>query len=357
MKNNIFHWIGARRSLRGQILWSIAFSFTLALLLMAVVASILNQTPIAARLFFVPLIVFVASFLFFFMLFTRKIVAYTRLLADGLMLIAEGDLRYRVPISRQDELGNMAQCINHMAAQIERHMERERQAERSKLELITGLSHDLRTPLTSVIGYLNLIQNETFQNREEYNRFVDNAVQKTQQLKHLIDDLFEYTRLNNRDVGLSMREVDLKHLLKQMLYEFEPIAEEQGLTVATVWDADDIAVVMDPEKMARAVDNLLMNALKFSTKPGEVKVRLRAERGRALLAIENAGAPIDKEAEARLFDRFYKGEPSRKDNRSPSGSGLGLSIAKQIVELHHGRIWLEHRDGSYTFYIELPLAA
>lgn len=276
-------------------------------------------------------------------------------MANRIMTSAEGNLRYRIPLTRQDELGDIANSLNHMAVQIQQSIDRERKLEQSKIELITGLSHDLRTPLTSISGYLNLIQNEAYRNEEEHKRFVENASQKTEQLRKLIDDLFEYTRLINRDIQLSLRKIEWKHLAEQIIYEFEPIANEQGLAVTKQWEADHVIVEADAEKLARAMDNLLMNALKFSQRPGEIKVRLFSTKDRAILAMENMGKPISKEAEARLFERFYKAEPSRSEGHMPSGSGLGLSIAKNIVELHGGSLSFEHRNGRFTFYIELPL--
>lgn len=295
---------------------------------------------------------FLLSFFFFFSLLTRHIVRYFKAIIDGIKSIADGNLSYRLPLSRTDELGNVAQNINNMAEKLQNQMEKERQLEKSKMELITYVSHDLRTPLTSIIGYLDLLKTKAFHDEKELEHYIDNAFNKTQQLKKLIDDLFEYTRLTGGDVRLSLQEVDINNLLAQLIIEFEPVAREQGIDLKKILHSTPVMIRIDIEKIVRAIDNLLMNALKFSIRPGEIIVRLFVNVKQVILSIENIGSPISKEQEEQLFERFYKMEPSRNDKNMPSGSGLGLSITKNIIELHGGKVWLEHYDGLYKFCIE-----
>ncbi|GGH22497.1 hypothetical protein GCM10008013_20970 [Paenibacillus segetis] len=265
---------------------------------------------------------------------------------------------YRLPTSRLDELGTVSQNVNHMAEQLQKQVERERQLESSRMELITNVSHDLRTPLTSIIGYLDLLKKQAFQGEEERERYIHNAFNKTQQLKTLIDDLFEYTRLSHGDVQMNFQEVDFHSLIEQMLSEFEPVAREQGVNLIKALSPDPVIMSIDAEKMVRAIDNLLMNALKFSIIPGEIRVNLFSGGRVVKLSIENQGNPITKEQEEQLFERFYTMHTLQSDGNMPSGYGLGLSIAKNVVELQGGRIWLDHHEGYYKFNIELkrPIA-
>ncbi|RXZ82915.1 sensor histidine kinase [Paenibacillaceae bacterium] len=355
MKNNIFQRLDAKKSIRVQILWAVFLSLVLAACFTWLVSSFLGWFRFFKPMFYIPPILFITSFFTSFLFFTRNIMRYMRTLAEGLLRIADGNFHHRVPLSRSDELGTIGKSINHMALQTQQHIERERQAEQSKLELITGLSHDIRTPLTSVVGYLNLIKSEAYQSADEQRQFIHSAYQKTMQLNGLIDDLFEYTRLIDQDVRMTMKEVELRHLLGQIVYEFEPLAVEQGLRVSKQWPAERITVLTDSEKLMRAIDNLLMNALKYSLRPGEIKVRLYAEGEHVCLEIENRGGPITAEAEKRLFERFYKADQSRERNQADSGSGLGLSIAKTIVELHGGQLYLKHNEGQFVFVIILQL--
>ncbi|NOU74349.1 HAMP domain-containing protein [Paenibacillus sp. LMG 31458] len=358
---SLFNW---KKSIRLRLLGSLLFSLIVSFFGTSLINDILTQIiapKIDGAAFSLVGAFSFLSFLFFFLLIffflTRHIVRQVRTLADGLMAIAKGDLHYRVPLPGQDELGEVAQNINYMAEQLQSMMKRERQIETSKMELITHVSHDLRTPLTSIIGYLNLLKNDDYHDLDEHKRYIHNAFNKTQQMKKLIDDLFEYTRLTSGDANPTFRKIDLNSLLEQIIIEFEPIAQEHSLTVKKNWEQQPLFAHVDVEKLVRAIDNLLMNALKFSLKPGEFTVRL-AEHGHFIeFAVENWGSPVTKEQEKLLFERFYKAEPSRRDRDVPSGAGLGLSIANYIVELHGGRIGLKHANGHFTFFIELPKAA
>ncbi|MFK9094433.1 sensor histidine kinase [Bacillus salipaludis] len=136
--------------------------------------------------------------------------------------------------------------------------------------------------------------------------------------------------------NLSFTKIDLSNLLEQIMNEFEPIAQENLLTVRTIRDQTPIYGYIDTEKMVCAIDNLLMNALKFSMKPGEITVRLSAEEQHIYFAVENMGKPISDEQEKLLFERFYKADLSRNEHHGSPGAGMGLSIAKNIVDLHGG---------------------
>ncbi|MBB6730579.1 HAMP domain-containing histidine kinase [Cohnella sp. CBP 2801] len=344
------------------MLWSVVASVLIA----GVVSTVIPKVPEVPHqaVYNVILSLLTFSFLFFlcFFLLTRRTVAYLLSLADGLEVIAGGDLRYRIPAPRADELGKIAENINSMAEKLERQIEKERRSEQAKMELITGISHDLRTPLTSIVGYLELLRNKAYRDDSEYERFVGNTYNRALQLKALIDDLFEYTRLTTREARLLKQRVDLRELLHQIESEFHPLAKESGISVVTALPPAPLFMELDPEKIRRAVDNLFMNALKFSVKPGVIRLSLETaavgSKRQAAIRVENDGEPIGPEQEERLFERFYKTDDSRaKGSVFGGGSGLGLSIARSIARLHGGDVRLIHSDGHYDFRIELPLEA
>lgn len=351
------------------MIWSFVASIAIAMFgstfLPMAGSAVLPRIPDAAQWVYNFLLssgLFFSLFFVSFFLLTRRTIAYLLNLAAGLDVIASGNLRFRIPELREDELGRIAENINRMAEQLELQIEKARRTEQSKMELITGISHDLRTPLTSIIGYLELLQHKAYRDDAEYERFVGNTHNKALQLKALINDLFEYTRLTTHDVKLRLERIDLRALLLQAESEFHPLAKEQEIAIETKLTPQPLVLELDPDKIRRAVDNLFANALKFALKPGTVRLSLEAgtegRQRKAVIRIENEGSPIAPEQEERLFERFYKADDSRSNGTAyGAGSGLGLSIARSIARLHGGDVRLIHADGHFDFRIELPLNA
>ncbi|WYU88826.1 HAMP domain-containing sensor histidine kinase [Paenibacillus sp. FSL H8-0261] len=297
---------------------------------------------------------FLVIFVITFFTLTRGIVKDLIALEHGLQIISEGNLSYRVTIERQDELGSVALNINRMAEHLEKQIIKERETEKSKMEMITGISHDLRTPLTSIIGYIELLRTGSFKDKEEYTRFIQNTYNKAIHMKKLLDDLFEYTRLTSVESQIKLEKIDLSQLLNQLLFEFEPIAQENSMNLVKDFSDLPLFTLIDSEKIARAIDNLLMNALKYSFKPGSIYIRMTTNSDISI-EIENKGTPLTRDQEKRLFDRFYKVDHSRNSEGIQTGAGLGLSIARNIAELHEGTLTLKHTNDVFTFQLRLPL--
>ncbi|MEC0184787.1 HAMP domain-containing sensor histidine kinase [Paenibacillus peoriae] len=300
-------------------------------------------------------LLFTGIFIFIFLALTRRIVRDLISLEQGLQIISEGNLNYRVPVMRKDELGRVAFNINLMAERLQQQIEKERELENSKMEMITGISHDLRTPLTSIIGYIELLRTNSFQNRDEYTRFVQNTYNKAIHLKKLLDDLFEYTRLTSIDTHLDLKKIDVFQLLDQLIFEFEPLAQENGISIIKEIGNPPIISFIDSEKIVRAIDNLLMNALKYSVKPGTIRILMKSDPKQINIGVENKGNPLTQEQEDKLFDRFYKVDHSRSSEGIQTGAGLGLSIARNIIELHGGTLTLDHKNNIFKFTLTLPL--
>ncbi|MFC6229279.1 ATP-binding protein [Paenibacillus allorhizosphaerae] len=299
-------------------------------------------------------IVFLVLFLLLFYLFTYNKMRQIQEMNAGLERIAHGNLSVRLQVRSRDELGTLTGNINYMAGQLEEKIAKERLAEQTKSELITNISHDLRTPLTSIIGYLSVL-NEHKETNDSLKPYIHSALNKSNQLKQLIDDLFEYTRLTSNQVSLDKRRIDLTAMIDQIIMEFIPLAQQHQVHVQSTVPEQKITVPIDAGKMVRAIDNLLTNALKFSLKPGTIDIALHTDSRWATLSIANTGSPITKEQEERLFERFYKADESRGGQSMPRGSGLGLSIAQSIVQLHGGDIALRRTDRHYEFCIRIPL--
>lgn len=294
-------------------------------------------------------IVFIVSFV----IITNRKMKYLDEIAYGLKIIASGNLDYRIKEKGDDEIRNIAYNINNMAKEIGEKIQAEREAEKAKADLITNVSHDLRTPLTSVMGYLGLVIDNRYKSEEEMHEYLNIAFSKAERLKLLIDDLFEYTKLNNDGVSLSKSNVNLSEFLSQLLEEFFPILDENNLTVYKKFENAKLIVSIDTLKMLRVFENILTNAIKYSYKPGEIIVALYEDNDYAIIVFRNKGDHIPKEKADKLFDRFYRTDESRNSNTG--GSGLGLAISKNIVELHGGAIWAQSIGNNINFYIKLKL--
>lgn len=296
----------------------------------------------------------IASFIFLFYWLTKRKMDYIEHLARGLLEISKGNLKYRVAQKSKDELGSLAANINRMANALQTTIEEERKAERTKNELITNVSHDLRTPLTLIMGYLRLLKDKHFEDTRQADNYIHIAYNKSEKLKALIDDLFEYTKLSSQAIRMNQERVCLNELLEQLSEELVTYAEENGLKLIRDIPSERITVSMDPHKMIRVFENLLSNAVKYSIKPGSVKISLVSEPEFAKICISNYGDPIDEEELPRLFDRFYRVDASRTS--ASGGSGLGLAIAKSIVEAHQGQIWAECEGNEIRFCVRLSTA-
>ncbi|MDF2963620.1 MAG: two-component system sensor histidine kinase [Paenibacillus sp.] len=296
----------------------------------------------------------VAAFIILFYFLTQKKMRHVEELAGGLRIIATGNLDYRVIERSPDELGSLARDMNLMVEDLQRRIEEERRYERLKSELITNVSHDLRTPLTLIMGYLRLLNDKSYETPEQATGYASIAYNKAEKLKSLIDDLFEYTKLSNRDVPMYKEGVPINELLDQLLEEFVTPAEEQMLTISRSIPKEKLLVRIDVDKMIRVFENLLTNALKYSLKPGTITVTVARDLRYVTVKVSNRSEPLSDDELQQLFERFYRVDASRSSDTG--GSGLGLAIAKSIVESHEGSIWAEQDSGQIHFYVKLKLA-
>lgn len=296
----------------------------------------------------------ILSFLMFIILFiiiTNSKMKYVDEIGIGLKNIAGGNLNYRIRECGNDEIRKIAANINYMAEEISKKILAERNAEKTKADLITNVSHDLRTPLTSIMGYIGLVKDGRYDSEETKNEYLNIAFNKSEKLKVLIEDLFEYTKLNNDGIKINRTEVNINEFLFQLIEELMPIFEENNLKIIKSSSRDKIHVDLDPDKMLRVFENLFTNAIKYSYKPGEISVSIYESEGYANIVIRNKGQHIPKEKIDRLFDRFYRVDESR--NAETGGSGLGLAISKNIVELHEGKIYAECYGEDISFVVKL----
>jgi len=299
--------------------------------------------------FFIGVLVFIFSFFYI----TKRKMKQIEAMAQGVKEIEKGNLAYRIEKKGEDEIAALTENINNMAEELMINIEKERKLEKQKNELITNVSHDLRTPLTSIMGYLRLLRDSKYESKEQHDEYMRIAFAKSEQLKNLIEDLFEYTKLTNENIVLEKQEVCMNELLDQLIEELVPQAEEHGLVFIKKFPEERAYAAVDSEKIVRVFENLLMNAIKYSKDNGEIKVSLERQRRTIQISVANYSEEFTREELGNLFERFYKKDQSR--SRVTEGSGLGLAIAKSIVELQDGEIRAEYGDGVIQFIVSLPI--
>lgn len=225
------------------------------------------------------------------------------------------------------------------------------ETEKQKDDLVMYLAHDLKTPLTSIIGYLTLLDECRELAVEQRAKFVGISLDKAYRLEQLINEFFEITRFSINTVTLERNRIDLNMMLEQMADEFYPMLSEKNLTV--LFDIPEhIIMFADADKIARVFDNLLKNAVNYSYEGTAIKIGARIRRNRVIIKFRNHCDEIPKEKLDRLFEKFYRMDSSR--NSSSGGSGLGLAIAKQITELHGGSISAKSVPEHTDFTVVLP---
>lgn len=301
----------------------------------------------------VTVIATICFFIIYFLLFIKRIVKDITYISDRIIDIADGKSDEKIIIERQDEIGEIAGRINEMTEQINQLITSERDALQSNKDLIACVAHDLRTPITSVKGYLDLALDTKHYDLEQRQKYVRIAQTKANRLEYLIHDLFNYTKLTSGEITLHRSKIDLVQLVEQMVEEFYPLFQEEELECTTKYNISYLEMNMDGELIARAVQNLLSNAIKYGKDGKHVYVELECLEQEVQIRVTNYGLVIPEESIKHLFDKFYRVERSR--NVKTGGTGLGLNIAQEIVHLHGGRIQVTSGASGTCFTIALPL--
>lgn len=299
--------------------------------------------------------VFIGIFIFAmtFMLLQDKSTKYIQQISEAMQNISEGDLNTTVEVVGDDEFSSMAANLNRMVEEIRELMDKEREAEQSKNELITNVAHDLRTPLTSIIGYLELLSEKTTIPQEMQKKYIDIAYIKAKRLEKLIQDLFGFTKLNYGKISMSVADVDIVKLLSQLLEEFYPSFAEKNLFYELLSNVPAKVISADGNLLARLFDNLINNAIKYGADGKRIVVKLIASDEVVQVTVTNFGQVIPTDELPLIFDKFYRVEQSRSTHTG--GTGLGLAIAKNIVDMHGGTIDVKSDLNGTVFNIKLQV--
>lgn len=304
---------------------------------------------------YIYLIIGITLFLIFHFLLTyRKNRSLAEIISET-EIMSNGDLDRLIEVNSKGDIEELAENINNISKQLKNRTIEERRAQQTKNDLITNVSHDLRTPLTSIIGYLEIIDTDQYKDEVELRYYVNIAYEKSKSLNVLINDLFELTKMQNNTINLNKVDINLAELLGQVTAYFEYQFKNANMKSRINFSEDKMIVNADPEKLVRAFENLLSNAIKYGKDGYYVDVVAKLEYNVAVIQIINYGQSISPIDLPYIFDRFYRVEKSRNSNIG--GSGLGLAITKNIIELHNGTISASSDNDKTIFEVRIPVKA
>ncbi len=269
--------------------------------------------------------------------------------------IAGGNFSTRVDVKGHDELAELAITFNQMAAQLEASARRQKQLDQMRRDLIAWASHDLRTPLTSMRVVIEALADGVIEDAEARQQYVATLQADMRSMSHMLDELFELAQIDAGGLKLERLPASLRDLVSDVLTRMRPVAEARRVTLDGQVDPAVDPIAIDSQKIERALINLLSNAIRHTPPNGRVEVKAHRVDQRVCIQVIDTGEGIAPNDLPYVFDRFYRGDQSR--SRATGGAGLGLAIAKGIIEAHHGTIRVQSEIGrGTTFDIALPRA-
>lgn len=292
--------------------------------------------------------VLILIFLISLYLLLRPKTWYIRYLTKGIKEMKKDGFGEVLTVEGRDELAELCQNINEMSVALKEKKDAQEREEEKKNRLIADISHDIRTPLTSIIGYVNLIVEDDYQNKEKCREYMEVVERRLGNLKEMTESLFDYTKLIQKDYALEKRTINLLKLAGEVVQEYRYLYKKKGLSLQTKFPEKPIWIDIDYSQYARALANLLDNAGKYSVLGSEVIFEISQRDSQIMLSISNETNSIEKEELDNLFERFYRGDKARTGANS---TGLGLPIVKQIINLHHGEIGTRMENDRIYFEI------
>ncbi|WMC94187.1 HAMP domain-containing sensor histidine kinase [Kineothrix sp. MB12-C1] len=276
--------------------------------------------------------------------FTR----YFDMINQGIDTLLSNDSEIYLP----SEMAAIERKLNAVKQELRQRTLEAQLAEQRKNDLVMYLAHDIRTPLTSVIGYLNLLAEAPDMPADQKAKYVDITLDKAYRLEKMINEFFEITRYNLQQISLSKENIDLYYMLVQLIDELSPTLCENGNTAALKSD-ENLTIYGDPDKLARVFNNVLKNAMAYSYPNTEIHISAEEKGGSVVISFMNKGKTIPQEKLSSIFEKFYRLDEARTSNTG--GAGLGLAIAKEIITLHGGTITANSKSETIVFIITLPV--
>ena len=279
----------------------------------------------------------------------KKVFGYIDEVGKATEDLVNKDVEY---IELPDELEEIQKRMNHLKRESEKNEKLAKENEEKKDELIVYLAHDIKTPLTSMIGYLSILDEIDDMPKKKQKNYISIALDKSYRLEDLINELFDVARFNSEKIVLEKEELNLNLMLEQIIDDFYPTLREVNKSIKLNYD-EPISINGDSDKLSRVFNNLIKNAISYSKEESEIVINLKKDNNNAIVEVINKGKQISKEKLSKIFEKFYRLDSARTSRTG--GSGLGLAIAKDIIELHNGTIIAESNEEETTFRVTLPL--
>ncbi|MGL5379348.1 sensor histidine kinase [Clostridium sp.] len=298
----------------------------------------------------VSIIIPICGALLIIYLITMKKLKELEYICDGIVKIGNEDLNYKLDRKSNDEFGILVDEINKMSINLKNKIENEKNVYEFKNDFITNISHDLKTPLTSLIGYIQLAENKNTSENES-KEYIKKALVKADRIQLLIEELFEYSKLESGEVKLEKNNINIIEMIEQCIGENSTLAIEKNLEIVKKYGMSELFASVDGELFIRVFENILGNAVKYSKNNTNIYIDVENTKESMTIIFKNTSNELINSDVKRLFERFYRMDKSR--NQDIAGSGLGLYIAKSIVELHCGEIFIEGEGNNFKVFVKL----
>lgn len=298
-------------------------------------------------------------------IFTMSLILYSKLtsktftkpldkLMNGVRKLSLGDYSTRINIEKNNEFEELGEAFNNMASKIEEEKKLKEESEKLRKEFVRNIAHDLKTPLSSIIGYSNIIKNNPDIEKESLHKYISIIENNGERANEMIMELFEFYTLQSSEFILHKKYQDLSEFLRNLIADYIYLLEEKDFDFDFEISEDDLYLEFDNKRLERAIGNLIINSVKYNKKGTKFLVSLKKEEDKVKIIVSDDGIGLSEEIKKHIFNPFVREEKSR--NSKKGGSGLGLTISKEIVEKHGGTIYLS--DGPLkgcNFVIELPI--
>lgn len=291
---------------------------------------------------------FLLLFSFFFYFVLSRITQYLKEINQGIENILSD---FNEPVRFKPALQPLEDSLNEIKMTIRRQEQEAIESEKKKNDLVVFLAHDLKTPLTSIVAYLSILETKPDMPEEERKKYTHISLEKAIRLGELINEFFEITKFNLQDIVLEPGNLDLSMMLEQIADELYAVLKEKNLRCDVQID-DTLMIYGDADKLARVFDNLLRNAIAYCDKGTAIRIQAKERHQEIEIVVANEGEKVPEEELSAIFEKFYRVDGSRSSKTG--GAGLGLAIAKEIVELHHGTIRAESDEWETRFIVTLP---